>query len=70
MLLVVDVPGTEDKLGLLIQILSEIFQVNVSLWRIIYALGEIGALILIFIILPIWVAKLIKWGLNEVFKRS
>ena len=70
MLQVVDVPGTEDKLGLLTQILSEIFQVNVSLWRIIYALGEIGALILIFIILPIWIAKLIKWGLNEVFKRS
>lgn len=66
----VDVAGAEDKLNLLLQILGEIFQVNVSIWRILYALFEIGALILIFVILPIWIIKNLKWGVREAFSKK
>lgn len=61
----VDVTQNEDKLNLLLQYLSEIIQVNVSIWRIIYALAEIFALVLVGMILPVWILKSLAWGIKN-----
>lgn len=61
---------TSEKLELMVDAFSEIIQVNVSMWRIVYMLAEVVSLIVVFIILPVWVIKLIRWAINEIFSKK
>lgn len=60
----------EDKLQTLIEIIIEIFQVNVSMWRIIYSLFEIGVQIFIYFIAPVLLFKVVRWGWNVIFSKD
>jgi len=59
----------DDPIYLFSLALSEIVQVFLSMWRIIYVTFEIFALMFVLLILPILVFKTIKWGINEVFNK-
>ncbi len=61
---------TNEKLELMIDAFSELIQINVSLWRVVYLLGEIVSLMVIFIVLPILFIKLLRWGINEMFSKN
>ena len=59
----------DDPIYLFSIALTEIVQVFLSMWRIIYVTFEIFALMFVLLILPILVFKTIKWGINEVFNK-
>ena len=51
-----------EKAQMLIEYTTEIIQINISIWRIIYAVFEIFMLTAVFILLPVFLIKLLKWG--------
>ena len=57
----------EDPLYNFAQGIVEIVQINLSIWRILYVIIEIFALMFVFIILPAIIFKLMKWAIREVF---
>ena len=61
---------TEEKLEMMMSYLSDIINVNANMWRIIYMLFEVLMLITIFIIIPVWTIKLVRWAINEIFSKK
>lgn len=58
----------DDPLMDLATFLAEIIQINVSIWRILYVLIEIGALVFVLLVLPVLVFQIGKWAISTVFK--
>jgi len=61
---------TEEKLELMMSYLSDIINVNANMWKVVYMLFEVVMLITIFIILPVWTIKLVRWAINEIFSKK
>jgi len=61
---------TEEKLELMMSYLSDIVNVNANMWKVVYMLFEVVMLITIFIILPVWTIKLVRWAINEIFSKK
>jgi len=61
---------TEEKLELMMSYLSDIININANMWKIVYMLFEVVMLITMFIILPVWTIKLVRWAINETFSKK
>ena len=61
---------TEEKLELMMSYLSDMININANMWKIVYMLFEVAMLIVIFIILPVWTVKLVRWAINEIFSKK
>ena len=57
----------DDPIYVFSSVLSEIVQIFLSMWRIVYVTFEVFALIFIFLIIPVLIFKTMKWGIKEVF---
>lgn len=57
----------DDPIYIFASILTEIAQVFLSMWRVVYVTFEVFSLIFIFLIIPVLIFKTIKWGIKEVF---
>ena len=57
----------DDPIYVFSSVLSEIVQIFLSIWRIVYVTFEVFALIFIFLIIPVLIFKTMKWGIKEVF---
>lgn len=61
---------TEEKLELMMSYLSDIISINANMWKIVYMFFEVIMLITLFIILPVWTIKLVRWAINEIFSKK
>ena len=61
---------TEEKLEAMMSYLSDMININANMWKIVYMLFEVAMLIVIFIILPVWTVKLVRWAINEIFSKK
>jgi len=59
----------DDPIYIFASVLTEIVQVFLSMWRVVYVTFEVFSLIFIFLIIPILIFKTIKWGIKEVFNK-
>jgi len=57
----------DDPIYIFATVLTELAQIFLSIWRVIYVLFEIFAIIFTLLTLPILIFKTIKWGIKEVF---
>jgi len=61
---------SEDPIYIFANVLTELVQIFLSMWRIAYVIFEVLALLFIFLGIPVIIFKLIKWGFREVFKEG
>ena len=61
---------TEAKLEIMMGHIADILKINANMWKVVYMLFEVAVLPILFIVMPVWVVKLVRWAINEIFSKK